>query len=80
MGVWMMSGWPNVILDVANEVIMPKQVLKVQNVRQYFARAFSPSGLVKAKNGEKQQNEKLGWPFFEDRDLFFYFSALFSCG
>ena len=32
MGVWIMSGWPNVILDVANEVIMPKQVIKVQNV------------------------------------------------
>ena len=32
LGVWMMSGCLKVILDVANEIIMPKQVLKVQKV------------------------------------------------
>ena len=38
------------IMDVAHEVIMPKQVLKVQKVWQYSATAFSPSGLVGAQN------------------------------
>ena len=45
-------------MDVAHEVIMPKQVLKVQKVWQYSATAFSPSGLVGAQNAEKLPNFK----------------------
>ena len=49
-------------MDVAHEVIMPKQVLKVQKVWQYSATAFSPSGLVGAQNDEKLPNFK--WRFY----------------
>ena len=49
------------IMDVAHEVIMPKQVLKVQKVWQYSATAFSPSGHFSAIFGQKCENSGPMW-------------------